>query len=135
MKWVLTRRRLLGGALFAATCSTLGVRLERAAASDEMVDAYAGLDAKVGLRITGLGEAYLRRNPAERSLSRLAELIQNLHVKSFGAALHGGESAMQAALDKAYRRDFAAGRHVCVEGWVLSLTEARLHAYRHLAFT
>jgi hypothetical protein len=135
MKWVPTRRRLLGGVLFAGTCSALGVRIERAGGSNKMLDAYAGLDAKVGVQIKGLGEAYLRRNPAERSLSRLAELIQNPHGRLFGNALHGDESVMHAALDTAYRRDFAAGCQVCVEGWVLSLTEARLHAYRHLALT
>ena len=135
MNWVLTRRRLFCGALFVATSTTFGAWLSRAAGADEMVDAYAGLDEKVGLQIAGLGEAYLRRNPAEGSLGRLAELIQNLHVKPFGAALHGGKSAMQGALEMAYRDDFAAGRQVCVEGWVLSLTEARLHAYRYLTNT
>ena len=53
--------------------------------------------------------------------------------RSLRPALTRGELAMQAALGEVYRRDFEAERVVRVEGWVVSLTEARLHAWRRLA--
>jgi hypothetical protein len=109
-----------------------GRSLARAAEPDGLADIYSRLDARVGLRVARLGKAYLRRHPAEASRSRLAELIEAADGGSLHSALTQGELAMQTALGEVYKRDFEAERVVRVEGWVLSLTEARLHAWRHL---
>src|SRR5262249_51220264 len=131
----MTRRRLLAAPLLVALWSPIGRMLAQAAAPDRLVDTYARLDARIGLRVANLGEAYLRCNPVEASHLRLAGLIGCLHGGSLRPTLARGEQAMQAALSDVYRSDFEAGRVIRVEGWVMSLTEARLHAWRRLATT
>jgi len=128
----LTRRRLLAIPLLAALWIPLGRILAQAAEPDRLIDTYASLDARIGLRVANLGETYLNCNPNEVSRLRLAELIMGPHAESLRAALRRGELAMRAALVEVYSRDFEAERVVRVEGWVLSRTEARLHAWRRL---
>jgi hypothetical protein len=132
MRESLTRRRLLGALLVAPLWFPLSRTLQRSEHSDRLVNSYASLDAKIGLKVVDLGEAYLCYNPAELSHRRLAELIVGLHGASLWPALTRGEPAMQVALGEVYRSDFDLGRVVCLEGWVVSLTEARLHAWRRL---
>jgi hypothetical protein len=129
----LTRRRLLAIPLLVALCSPLGRILTQAAAPDRLADIYARLDERIGLKVADLGEAFLRHSPAEASQLRLAELIESMHGECLRPALDGGELVMQSALREVYRRDFESGRVICVGGWVVSLTEAWLHAWRHLA--
>ena len=132
MSKTLTRRDLLTATLLAVLWSLLDRTLAQATEPDRLVDTYARLDARIGLRVANLGEVYLRRNPAEGSQSRIAELIGGLHGPTLRSALSQSELRMRTALRAAYSRDFEAGCVVYVEGWVVSLTEARLHAWRHL---
>src|SRR5690606_2898810 len=66
-----------------------------------------------------LGERYLDAHPGERDAAKL--------LASLGGALD------REALARAVREDARAGRTVQVEGWILSLTEARLYGLAALA--
>jgi hypothetical protein len=128
----LTRRRFLILPLIVSVWSSLGRRLVLAGEASTLVNMYAKLDTRVGLRIANLGEGYLQQRPTEASLARLAKLVGGCERGSLRHALHRGELAMRAALQDRYTSDFETKRIVCVDGWVLSVTEARLHAWRHL---
>lgn len=68
-----------------------------------------------------VGAAYLRLHPEVAAAERLTALL--------GADLGDDEGAALASrLAARQRADFGAGRTVVVEGWVLSLTEARICA-------
>ena len=68
-----------------------------------------------------VGAAYLRLHLEEADAERLTALL--------GADLGDDEGAALASrLAARQRADFGAGRTVVVEGWVLSLTEARICA-------
>lgn len=69
-----------------------------------------------GQRIQRLGALYRRMYPAENSPKRLKSLI----LRTIGYRPDG-----EAALAKAVCQEFAAERTVLVNGWVLSVTEAR----------
>jgi hypothetical protein len=77
-----------------------------------------------------LGMAYLRAYPAEGDRRALLVAIDRV----ISANLESGDLAsadapqVGAALERAVRAEYAAGKVVMVEGWVLSVTEARLYA-------
>lgn len=126
----LSRRGFLAIPFVAAMWRPLGGMFTRG--GDLLVASYARLDTKTGLRVPNLGCAYLDRNSGEASRVLLTELIGIFHGESLRPALQQGELAMHAALNEVYHPDFEAERVVRVDGWVLSLTEARLHAWRCL---
>jgi hypothetical protein len=68
-------------------------------------------------RHVALGRAYLRRYPDEASQGRLAGLVPS-------------DPVLRA---RRVRADFAAGRVVSLDGWVLSRTECRYCALHALA--
>ena len=77
---------------------------------------------------TAVGQAYLRAVPDEADERHLMQLIIR-QMPGGRAALAGHDAnAWRASLRAMQRRDFAEGRTVRVEGWVLSRTEARLCA-------
>ncbi len=86
---------------------------------------HASRDAAVRL-----GKAYLRVYPADGDQSVLLAEID----KVISANLQTGNLAsaeplqLGAALERAVRAEYADDRVVTVEGWVLSITEARLYA-------
>lgn len=72
-----------------------------------------------------IGNAYLRGHPQERNLQ---DLLQALFEGAPGPDVRGEPIAGRRYFEKKIRNDFQAERTVTVEGWVLSLTEARLCA-------
>ena len=87
----------------------------------------AGLFAR-GQSAPRIGRVYLRQAPGERDATTLVRLIaDSLAVDA--AALHrmdGG--ALRQRIERRIRQDFAESRTTSVDGWVLSVTEARLYA-------
>ena len=77
-----------------------------------------------------VGRAYLARFPAEALSVRLVEGIrEGLARDGFDPVVPTGRPAeLRSRLGKRVRRDFAEGRVVAVDGWVLAATEARLFA-------
>jgi hypothetical protein len=132
----LNRRRFLRRAAWAA--GFLGLR--PAVLSGRSIEAPVARQAR---RLAGIfarpasaarvGRAYLRDHPDQASLARL--------VQQLAAGWPGGAqrierlsaAQLRRRLDRAIRADFAAGRTVRVEGWVLAESEARLLGLTTLA--
>jgi hypothetical protein len=72
-----------------------------------------------------IGTAYLRLAADERRPDRLARAIES---RCGGRVLDGDRDARRRCLSEGVRRDFAEGRVVRIDGWLLSVTEARLCA-------
>jgi hypothetical protein len=71
------------------------------------------------IRNTGTG--YIQKTPAENDEDTLTKLLSgdsNIRKSSDEAAIH-------QYLDEKVRRDFETGNTVLVNGWILSVTEAR----------
>ena len=80
-----------------------------------------------------IGRAYLRAHPDQ---ARLDRLLQELAAGWPGGAGHLerlSTAQLRRRLNRKIRADFAAGRTVTVEGWVLAESEARLFALTTLA--
>ena len=82
-----------------------------------------------------LGRAYLNAHPAELDPQRLVDrVLGSLRLASGADAI---DSTPKAVLIASVRRvvidDYLAGRVVDIDGWVLSVTEARLYALATLA--
>lgn len=90
--------------------------------------ARSALEAKLGDRLDmrRVGALYRARRPEE---SRTSDLIAHLarHVP-----VRPGEDVrmIRRRIEARIRRDFAAGRTLVLDGWVLSVTEARQCALR-----
>jgi hypothetical protein len=80
-----------------------------------------------------VGAAYLARAPAEADRERLLALLTGDHVAGYRELAAADPDALLARLRAQHRDDFAAGRVADVDGWILSLTEARLCALAALA--
>lgn len=78
-----------------------------------------------------VGRAYLAAAPAEASVDVLVDRLR----ATLGAdtALPVRDTALRTLLGAQVRRDFVTGDTCRVDGWVLSLTEARLSALTALA--
>jgi hypothetical protein len=73
-----------------------------------------------------IGAAYLRSRPAEGDL---VTLLERIRPEGWRALLHDrAASEWRGEFARLNREDFAHGRVVAVEGWVLAQTEARLCA-------
>jgi hypothetical protein len=72
-----------------------------------------------------IGRSYLRASPAEASISRL---LASLAADGLAKVRLGPPMTLRAAAAHCIRNDFLQRRTVKVDGWVLSLTEARLCA-------
>lgn len=82
-----------------------------------------------------VGQAYLRATPEETHERRLVSLVcRQLAGGRTGVAL-GDRASLREQVREAQRQDFANGRVVQVEGWVLARTEARLCALAALRRT
>ncbi len=68
--------------------------------------------------IKAIGAAYLRQVPDEASVR---DLVGQLPTDS------------NASLEEVIKNDFATGNHVLVDGWILSVTEARQCALASIA--
>jgi hypothetical protein len=75
-----------------------------------------------------IGQAYLRNVPEEAEVSQLAAGICSFQTERPTAFTTAAPEQCRALLLQQQRQDFAHGRVVKVEGWILSQTEARLCA-------
>jgi hypothetical protein len=120
------RRRLLGlvagaaalAAFPAATFPATGdLRLAR-----RLVELFAAPESAAQV-----GRRYLRAAPQEASVRRrVAAIAAEPNGSGWLEAL--GPAALRAELGARIRGDFAAGRLVRLDGWMLSATETRLMA-------
>jgi hypothetical protein len=67
------------------------------------------------------GQAYLKQVPAENSKNKLADLLTN----NTNLKVSSDAKTVYTDLDKKVRQDFAEGKISVIDGWVLSVTEAR----------
>jgi hypothetical protein len=80
-----------------------------------------------------VGRAYLGAYPDEADAARLALHLERALRAQGLEPRRAPAPRLRAALAEQSRADFAAGRTVRVEGWVLSQSEARLCALAALA--
>lgn len=80
-----------------------------------------------------VGRAYLAGHPQEAEIGRLAERVTTrLRCQGCDPA-RAGRADLRSAISRQVRDDFAQGRVVHVDGWVLSATEAELCGLAALA--
>jgi hypothetical protein len=87
-------------------------------------EGWAGLSAPLQ-DACGLGRRYLQDCPDEAHPDVLARLVTG---KAWADGLPLAPAVWKRAIAEGQAADFAAGRVVALEGWILSLTEARLCA-------
>ena len=117
----------LVGALAAAGCGEQGTSASVAEVPAWLPGAVGDADAAARV-----GRAYLAANPGEANLDTLLAAIDT----GLGGELEGAEGDTQrvlAALQRAVRAEYLRGESVNVQGWVLSVTEARVYAVSALA--
>ena len=78
----------------------------------------AFLESSIGKeRSRELGKIYIEQNPAEADRKKLLELIsRNLN------------SSSESAVNLSIQNEFSSGKIVIINGWILSVTEARQSA-------
>ena len=81
------------------------------------------LSDPVGARC--IGQIYLSQSPAESDPTRLASMILSSLQLTPQDSLRLQRAALSKLFGAGVRADFAAGRTVVVDGWILSRTEAR----------
>jgi hypothetical protein len=79
-----------------------------------------------------IGRAYLEASRGEHNLDTLLVAIDAALAGEPGAAA-GGRRRVLSALQNAVRAEYLRGKSVNVQGWVLSVTEARVYAVLALA--
>lgn len=82
-------------------------------------------------RVREIGFSYCMATPHEAH----AEALQDAILADLEASGAAAEPAVHAGLRRQVSGDFAAGRTVTVNGWVLSVTEARQCALYSLQFS
>jgi hypothetical protein len=75
-----------------------------------------------------LGRLYLDGRPREADAALLVTLIGAARGPVLPPAAPNTEEALRASLEARIRNDFISGNMVAVDGWLLSITEARLCA-------
>jgi hypothetical protein len=115
----LDRRRFLQlttlGVIAGVTDSACAGSNDRAAAAVDRPQLLGMLGPE---RVRQLGADYMASTPSEKSAGALRAALSSGHAFRIPFIGSGG-------LDDQIRDDFAAGRTVLVDGWVLSVTEAR----------
>ena len=134
MKPGITRRTFLGGMLAAALAAVFGLRWWQLRRQDDiLVELLLKLfDRHEFDSAALLGQRYREAVPQEAGQAALAAAL----VASLGAeaGLPAGDLAgLRRLVDERIRGDFAAGRVVDVDGWLLAVTEARICALASLA--
>ncbi len=79
-----------------------------------------------------VGRVYLNDSPDERDPEKLVALIAG-DSRAAWEALSNDREALYGELRRRHRADFALGKVTSLDGWLLSLTEARLCALAGLA--
>jgi hypothetical protein len=125
----LTRRELLfylAAAGFTAGQGLLGC--SRGASTNPSVEALSGSRTELE-SASEVGRLWLE---GQQGAPDLAELVRVLSEKLGHAPDRLPPDALQQALGRLHRQDFAERRITEASGWVLSETEARLYAILHL---
>lgn len=94
--------------------------------ADDPADVLAGLIS--GESGAEIGRVYLRRFPREGDAARLVRCIAGDLDRPVDALRALDRRELLSLLERRRSRDFEEGRTVSLEGWVLSITEARLCA-------
>lgn len=103
----------------------------RAAATDTAPERLIGLfEHRDSAR--AIGSVYLAAHPEEADVSRLLELINRADGGPPFAPL-ATDTARRAWIRERQTQDFAAGRIVNLDGWLLSATEVRICALAALS--
>lgn len=124
----ISRRILLKRIVLAAAIGVLPASLRRTPRAQTHVLAprlLACLSRRTSARL--LGERYLLEAPQETDAALIATRIAGSARRARALATMD-TSSLRRLLAEQQRRDFAAGRTVNVNGWVLSRTEAQLCA-------
>ena len=79
-----------------------------------------------------IGEAYLRHESGERNYKKLVRLISN-DLQRTHPYMSDDHGMTMAVIRKKFSEEFEAGNTVCIRGWILSRTEARLCALQVLS--
>ncbi len=92
-----------------------------ASATDKAISEPAFLSHILDVKnIRATGEAYLKQSPAENDKSKLMGLLMS------DVALKGASTeSIHSFFDKKSQQDFEKGDTTVVNGWILSVTEAR----------
>jgi hypothetical protein len=125
MQTGLNRRQFLKASFLAAIASA-----GASACTDQSSDALDHPDLVEMLgpdRVRALGARYRAEVPSENSAASL-----NASIDAERSTMH--LPWPRKSIDETVRDDFADGRMVLVDGWVLSVTEARQCALFSLAF-
>ncbi|NEX23258.1 hypothetical protein G3480_23665 [Thiorhodococcus mannitoliphagus] len=120
----LTRRELLALTLAAGLLRGLPQTASAAqTATEPLLDVVSNRAAAAVL-----GRAYLVAHPEEADLARLRTLLQERLRTDVS-----DEASILVRIERQLRNDYIRGDLVEVDGWLLSLTEARLYALAALA--
>ena len=117
----------LVGALAAAGCGEQGTSASVAEVPAWLPGAVGDADAAARI-----GRAYLAANPGEANLDTLLAAI-DAGLDGELEAANGDRQRVLTVLQRAVRTDYLRGNSVNVQGWVLSVTEARVYALLALA--
>jgi hypothetical protein len=126
------RRRIIHGimaltALSASAGRALGRCLTPASPVELLASRLSGL-AGGGWSAGVIGKAYLATAPDEADKAMLVALLCPGAPSCYPELLALDEPAFRSWIARRHRADFEEGRTVCVDGWILSRTEARLCA-------
>jgi hypothetical protein len=123
-----TRRTFLAGLAAGIVGAAIGLRLYWS----------GGGATRDALRLAGvlrhpdgavlLGRLYLAGHPQEADAARLSTLIAAALDPALTPVSSATDEALRAGLEEKIRTDFTSGEMVAVDGWLLSVTEARLCA-------
>lgn len=118
---------VVAAAVVAAGCGEQGASQSAAGMPGWLPGAVGDVDA-----VARLGRGYLVAHPQERQLDTLLAAID---AALAGAGATDGRDPQRAlaALQAAVLADYRRGASVRVQGWVLSVTEARVYAVLALA--
>lgn len=120
----LLKRLALGGLITALPASVL------LGPGREIFQPFASRLTRVfsNTRSAGIvGQRYLASNPLEADTAVLAARIAG-DMRHYLRLSSAATPRLRALLAERQKRDFAEGRTVTIDGWILSVTEARLCA-------
>jgi hypothetical protein len=117
----LDRRRFLQLTASGVLATLAGSACARESGDEERALAQPDLLEMLGAeRVRRIGERYRAIVPGENSRAALAAVISPSRRRGFSLPW-----SRRRTIEQQIRDDFAAGRTVLLDGWVLSVTEAR----------
>jgi hypothetical protein len=133
-----SRRQFVAATIVAAALPLLSTVPWVARTSSGRFNQAAGVSAQLAAVLRSrtsavvIGEAYLAAYPGERDAAHLGNLIAaDVDTRPLLESL--APEQLGAVIGAIVQRDFALGRTVEIDGWLLARTEARLCALTALA--